>query len=423
MIGRIVFTNVNVIDGTGGVTHTTDVIVNGSSIETVGPSNSAGSADAAPAVVRTIDGHGGWLMPGLINCHDHLCNKWLRTTPANDYQSARLQRRHSSPGTHALEAAGNAVWELCQGVTTVRELGGPGIAIGKEMYTNEDVRDAIESGRIAGPRVIASRLIIAMTGGHGTPWYGVREADGPDEVRQAVREQLKGGADCIKIMSTAGLANYPHESPDTDEYTFEELSAGADEAYRFNKLITTHAMSDSAVRRAVRAGIDTIEHAFLATTKGIEAMADGGVSFVPTARVAWRMARNSPPALAELLESAGHRYRVLEAVELGVPVGIGTDSRFTVLEEMETLLEYGVPVDTVLQGATGIAARICGLADSGVIAPGKRADLLLLRTNPLQGLRSAFEGLELVVKAGEIVVASDLSDIPLRPLRPSAPLT
>jgi imidazolonepropionase-like amidohydrolase len=109
-------------------------------------------------------------------------------------------------------------------------------------------------------------------------------------------------------------------------------------------------------------------------------------------------------------------------VELGVPLGVGTDSRFTVLEEMETLVDYGVPVETVLKGATGTAAGICGLEDSGVIAPGKRSDLLLLRTNPLEGLRSAFEQMELVVKAGDIVVASDQPNVPLRPLKPPTPL-
>ncbi len=412
-------THVNVLDGLGGIIRDATVVLNGSSIESV-----TGSNDAYPNSDGSIpiDGAGRWLMPGLINCHDHLSNKWLRTSPANDYQANRERRRQASPGTNALEAAGNATWELRQGVTTVRELGGPGMSCGQEMFTNVDIRDAIQLGRIPGPRVLASRLIIAMTGGHGTPWYGVREADGPEEIRKAIREQIKGGADCIKIMSTAGLANYPHESPETDEYRLEELIAGVEEAHRFNKLITTHAMSDSAVKRAIKAGIDTIEHAFLTTTDGILAMADSGVSFVPTARVAWRMARRSSPELAGLLESAGHRDRVLEAVDQGVLIGVGTDSRFTVLEEMETLLDYGVPLDIVIKGATGVAAEICGLKDSGVIAAGKRADLLLLKANPLDGLRSAFEQLELVVKAGEIVVATDDSTASLRPLIPPKPL-
>ncbi|MCH7906297.1 MAG: amidohydrolase family protein [Chloroflexi bacterium] len=417
-MANLAFEHVNVIDGRGGLLRDATVLVDGTLITAVEP-----AAEARPPEPGTqlINSAGMWLMPGLINCHDHLCNKWLRTTPAGDYTTGRLNRLHQSPGAHALEAAANAAWELRQGVTTVRELGGPGISAGTELFTNVHIRDAIAAG-LPGPRVLASRLMIAMTGGHGTPWYGVREADGPEEVRKAVREQIKGGADCIKVMSTGGLANYPHERPDVDEYTLEELEAAAGEAHRFDRLITTHAMSDSAVRCAINAGIDTIEHAFLATSEGVSAMADGGVSFVPTARVSLVMARHAPPELAKLLADAGHRDRILEAVDLGVPVGVGTDSRFTVLEEMETLVEYGVPVQTVLRGATGTAATICGLDDSGVIAAGKRADLLLLRSNPFEGLRTAFEGLDMVVKAGEILVASDHADAPLRPLRPPDPL-
>lgn len=414
----LVFNNVNVIDGRRSILRDATVVVDGSLITAVAAAPDAPSPGPGAQI---IDGASMWLMPGLINCHDHLCNKWLRSTPAGDYTTGRLSRLHQSPGAHALEAAKNATWELRQGVTTVRELGGPGIAAGPEFFTNVDIRDAIVAG-LPGPRVLASRLMIAMTGGHGTPWYGVREADGPDEVRKAVREQIKGGADCIKVMSTGGLANYPHERPDIDEYAPEELAAAAEEAHRFDRLITTHAMSDSAVRCAIEAGIDNIEHAFLATADGIRAMADGGVSFVPTARVSYVMARHAPPELAKLLADARHRDRVLEAVDLGVPVGVGTDSRFTVLEEMETLVEYGVPVETVLRGATGTAAAICGLDDSGVIAPGKRADILLLRSNPLDGLRAAFEGLALVVKAGEILVASDYAGAALRPLPPPDPL-
>lgn len=415
---RLAVEHVNVIDGRGGLLSDATVVVDGPVI------TFAGSTVEAPShgpEAQVIDGAGMWLMPGLINCHDHLCNKWLRSTPGGDYTTGRLTRLHASPGAHALEAAANAVWELRQGVTTVRELGGPGIAAGPDLFTNVDIRDAIAAG-LPGPRVLASRLMIAMTGGHGTPWYGVREADGPEEVRKAVREQIKGGADCIKVMSSGGLSNYPHERPDADQYRLEELAAAAAEAHRFDRLITTHAMSDSAVRTAIKAGIDNIEHAFLVTNDGVRAMADGGVSFVPTARVSFAMARHAPPELASLLSDAGHRDRILEALDLGIPVGVGTDSRFTMLEEMETLVEYGAPVETVLRGATGTAAMICGLDDSGVIAPGKRADMLLLRANPLNGLRTAFETLSLVVKAGEILVATDDAAAPLRPLTPPEPL-
>lgn len=104
MTQRIAFSNVNVIYGLGGVIHSATVIVDGASIESITP----GDSGALPDDVQVIDGNGGWLMPGLINCHDHLCNKWLRTTPAGDYTTGRLSRFHQSPAAHALEAAGNA---------------------------------------------------------------------------------------------------------------------------------------------------------------------------------------------------------------------------------------------------------------------------------------------------------------------------
>ena len=134
------------------------------------------------------------------------------------------------------------------------------------------------------------------------------------------------------------------------------------------------------------------------------------------------MRRPSLPACFRTPATGTVSWKHWEALVLGIPVGVGTDSRFTMLEAMETLVEYGAPVETVLRGATGTAAMICGLDDSGVIAPGKRADMLLLRANPLNGLRTAFETLSLVVKAGEILVATDDAAAPLRPLTPPEPL-
>jgi imidazolonepropionase-like amidohydrolase len=237
-----------------------------------------------------------------------------------------------------------------------------------------------------------------------------------------VREQIKGGADCIKVMSTGGLSNYPHERPDIDQYTVDELTAAATETHRFGKLIATHAMSDRAVSRAIQAGIDTIEHAFLASADGIKLMGDSDVAFVPTARVSWRTARTASPELASLLSEANHAQRILEASELGVKIGVGTDSRFTMIEEMETLVDYGMPVQTVIQGATGTAADICGLEGVGIVAPGMTADLLLLGSNPLNGLRSAFEKLKMVVQRGEVTVSASDTSVALRPMTPPGPL-
>lgn len=412
----IVFDHVGVIDGCGGVKSDTTVVVEGDRITAIG-----GTDYSPPTDARVIDGTDHWLMPGLINCHDHLSHKWIRWATQDEYHSGNVSRLHTEPGPRALESAKYAAWTVRQGVTTIRDLGSAGIAAGPEMFTNVHMRDAIGPG-MPGPKILASRLMIAMTGGHGTPWFGVREADGVEEVRKAVREQIKGGADCIKVMSTGGLSNYPHERPDIDQYTVDELTAAATETHRFGKLIATHAMSDRAVSRAIQAGIDTIEHAFLASADGIKLMADSDIAFVPTARVSWRTARTASPELASLLSEANHAQRILEASELGVKIGVGTDSRFTMIEEMETLVDYGMPVQSVIQGATGTAADICGLEGIGIVAPGMTADLLLLGSNPLNGLRSAFEKLKMVVQRGEITVSASDASVALRPMTPPGPL-
>ena len=411
-----------VIDGRGRLLPDTTVVVSGAVITHAGPS---GATAFDRRATGTLDARGLWLMPGLINCHDHLFDKRLRDVPpGGSDRDFRLQLLQRPPGQHAVESAHNATWQLRQGVTTVRDLGGPSIDADQSApYTNVDLRDAIAAGS-TGPRVLASRLMVTMTGGHGTPWFGVREADGPGAVRAAVREQLKGGADCIKIMSSGGLANYPHESPGIDQYTIEELRAGAEEAHNAGRLITTHAMSDRSVRNALNAGIDNIDHGFFIKAETVKRMAAEGRSFVPTARVAWRVARAGTGALGQLMAEAAphHRDRILEAHEVGVPVGVGTDSRFTMLEEMETLREYGMASMDVLVGATGVAAKICGLEGVGVIEPGAAADLLLLGQNPLDDLRAAFADIRLVMKAGETLVSSTDPDAPLRPLAPPPPV-
>jgi len=406
----IAIENVNVIDGQGGLIANATVRVGDSIIQEVST-----AADLKPSAqnYEIIDGRGRWLMPGLVNCHDHLLNKSLRTiedgsTDATAVKAWRMQMFLSSPGYLALECAKNAQWELEQGVTTIRELGGPAVPDQvSPTYTNVDLRDAIASG-LKGPRILACRLAITMTGGHGHPWYGIREADGTEEVRKAVREQLKGGADVIKIMSSAGTANYPHEHPGMTEFTVEELSVAVKEAHRRETPVTTHAMSDEAVRNALKAGIDTIEHGFLINDETAKMMAEAGASFVPTATVCKRIATSGSGPMAELFGKAlpGYGERVIRAVEMGIPVGVGTDSRHTMLEEMDTLSGFGMTPMDVLTAATSIGAKICSLSNVGVVAEEYIADLILMDSNPLEDLTKAFRNVSLVMKEGQVVVDS-----------------
>lgn len=409
-MSKTAFTNVNVIDGQGGQISDVTVLVHDKTIHRIAAT--ADTKNPSPEY-KTLDGQGKWLMPGLVNCHDHLLNKSLRTiadgsTDASAVKAWRMQMFLSSPGYLALECAKNAQWELEQGVTTIRELGGPAVPDqASPPYTNVDLRDAIANG-LNGPRILACRLAIAMTGGHGHPWYGIREADGVEEVRKAVREQLKGGADVIKIMSSAGTANYPHEHPGMAEFTVEELTVAVEEAHRRETPVTTHAMSDEAARNSLKAGVDTIEHGFLIGGDTVQRMADAGVSFVPTATVCKRIATSGSGPMAELFGAAlpGYGEQILKAAEMGIPVGVGTDSRHTMLEEMNTLSKFGMSPMDVLTAATSVGAKICGLPNAGVVADGYIADLVLLDFNPLDDLAKAFENVRLVMKEGEVVVDS-----------------
>lgn len=406
-MANIVIENVNVIDGMGNLNPNTTVLVKDNLIDRVGP---APNVEFARSAYEIIDGKDKWLMPGLVNCHDHLLNKSLRqiqdgSTDATAVKAWRMEMFLKSPGYLALECAKNARWELEQGVTTIRELGGPAVPDQTSPpYTNVDLRDAIANG-MSGPKILACRLAIAMTGGHGHPWYGIREADGVDEVRKAVREQLKGGADVIKIMSSAGTANYPHEHPDMTEFTIKELTVAVEEAHRRDTPVTTHAMSDEAVRNALKADIDTIEHGFLMNIETAEMISDAGVSFVPTATVCKRIATSGSGPLAQMFSAALPAFSemIVQAEDMGILMGVGTDSRHTMLEEMVTLVEFGMASMDVLTAATSKGAGICRLVNTGQVEKDFVADLVLLDHNPVEDLAKAFGAVRMVIKDGEIV--------------------
>jgi imidazolonepropionase-like amidohydrolase len=397
VMDRIAFEGINLIDGRGNASPAVTVLIDGKQIEQVGPRHQVAFD---PEAYLTVDGDGLWLLPGLINCHDHVLHK---SRPLGTGAGRKPEPVNESPGFYALESARGALMELHQGVTTIREMAGPSVSdIRSPGYTNVDLRDAIEAG-LAGPRILACRLAVTMTGGHGYPAFAIREADGPDEVRKAVREQVKGGADFIKIMSSGGFSHYPHEDPRTAQLTVEELRAAADEAHRQSRLITAHAIADQGIRNSIEGGIDTIEHGFLMAGDTVKMMVDRQLSFVPTARVVLKMQTGQGP-LAEFVTTVvpGHREAVQRAAEAGVLLGVGTDSRAFMIDEMEALVvDYGLSPMDVVVAATGSAAAICGLQQVGTIEPGKLADLLILGADPLRDVRGSFGDVRAVVKEGQ----------------------
>ena len=354
---------------------------------------------------KLIDATDKWLMPGLINCHDHLFDKKLGVLSSNIERKAwRMECFLRTPGHQALESAKNAWEELKQGVTTIRDLGGPYVKNQKTPnYTNVDLRKAIESG-LSGPRILACRLAISITGGHGYPWFGTREADGPNEVCKAVREQFKGGADCIKIMSGGGFANYPEEDPNNTEFSIEEIKAAVNEAHKRERLITAHAISNKAIKNAILAGVDTIEHGFMIDEETVKMMVQKKVSFVPTMMVPIKILQREISPLHSLIKEILPEYKkmVFLAKKLGVLIGVGTDSSNKMYEELEAFIECGFSPLEALVSATKSSAEICGLKNVGIIQEEMIADIILLNNNPLKSVKKAFDNVHMVIQEGQV---------------------
>ncbi|MGD2127427.1 MAG: amidohydrolase family protein, partial [Desulfobacteraceae bacterium] len=245
--------------GDGRVLERATVLVEGERIVKVSEGNVTIPEDA-----RKISLAGRFLLPGFIDCHVHLC---LDGSP-----DPIASLSSESVPMITLKAACFAWQTLMAGVTCVRDMGG------KEEI-DLVLRDAIRAGLISGPRMLASRQMICMTGGHG--WPVGREADGPDDVRKAAREQIKRGADVVKLMATGGVMT-PGVEPGAVQLTEEELRAGIEEAHKAGRKTATHAMGTQGILNALHAGIDSIEHGVFLDEETISWMTKRDVALVPT---------------------------------------------------------------------------------------------------------------------------------------------
>jgi imidazolonepropionase-like amidohydrolase len=325
----------------------------------------------------TIDISGKTVLPGLFNCHAHLA--W------DGVEDIHIQSVEDSASIAAFKMAANMKRSLRAGVTTVRDLG--------VHRWNLAAKEAVQRHIVSGPRVIASGAAISMTGGH--TWWCCREADGIADVRKAVREQLKDGADVIKVMASSATES---------EFTVEELEAMAEEAHRAKVPITAHAFAGPAIRRVVEAGFDSVEHGGPMDEETIKLMKQKGTYLIPTF---------SPVTLQALhgLEhgmSRAHverrnremrderRYAsIARAAKEGVRICMGTDAgsplvrHDEIVTELKMLIEYGVcdtPMETLVC-STKHAAEVCKVDDRlGTLAVGKQADLVIVEGNPLENL-------------------------------------
>jgi imidazolonepropionase-like amidohydrolase len=370
---KISFVNGRLFIGDGRVVDEGSVVIEGERIVDVNTETSA-----PPDSTDVIDLEGATLLPGLIDCHIHICSDGSNDPWTN--------RRDKSVAAITLLAADMAKKTIMNGVTTIRDMGAPdGIDLA--------LRDAVASGLIIGPRMLVSCRCVCMTGGHG--WRAGREADGPNEVRKAAREQIKAGADQFKIMASGGVMT-PGVEPGAAQYTEEEMRAGIDEAHKAGRMAATHAQGKQAILNAVMAGIDTIEHGFYVDEEAAALMVEKNVYFVPTLAAVHQIVANGveggvPEYAVKKAEKiqALHRENLMKAKEAGVIIGMGTDAGTPYnahgqnLQELKLLVDAGFTPTESLIAATKTAAEVIGMNnDLGMLETGRLADLVVCDGDP-----------------------------------------
>lgn len=358
-------------------------------------------ADRSPRDGTVLDLGGLTLLPGLINCHVHLCL-------SGDADPSRTLSDESYAAT-VVNAVVRAQRTVEAGVTTVRDLGG-------REYAEIAVRDGVRAGLIAGPRILCAGRAVCITGGHGWRLLG-RQADGPDDLRRAVREQLRAGADVIKLIATGGVMT-PGVDPRAAQLTLEELRAGVDEAHRARRRVAAHAMADEGIAWCLDAGIDTIEHGVFLTEALAARMATQGTALVatliaPHAIVEGGLAAGIPEFAVN--KSLALRERHLESFRLalgaGVTIAAGTDAgtplnpHGSIVAELALMVGAGMPPLQALRAATSVAAQVLGIsAETGSIAPGLAADLIAVEGDPATDIK-ALDAVRLVIADGRTVLS------------------
>lgn len=366
------------------------VEIENGAIKAVGPAGALGDTTA-----EVIDCAGYTILPGLINSHAHLA--W------DGIHDLARQSMDDAPEISAYKSAANMLKCLRAGITLVRDLG--------MNQTNFFAKQAVEQGIFPGPRLLISGEAIVQTGGH-TYWC-CREASGPDEMRRAVREQIRGGADLIKIMG----------SHDTLEFTDAELEAVIDEAHRHGLPVTAHATFDACIRRMAQFGVDVIEHGGSMTDETIQLLLDKKIPIVTTFAPLVMQAQpdvarryNVPEwKIQERQRAVGDPSRfagLVNAARAGVPIAFGTDAGSPVVghdvvaPELKFMVELGIKRDNydALRSATIVAAQVSKLESKlGTLEAGKEADLIVVDGNPLETL-DALERVRMTFVAGKKMI-------------------
>jgi imidazolonepropionase-like amidohydrolase len=391
-------------DGVGEIRTGASVLVRGGRIAEVG------ERLVAPPGAEVIDLGDATLLPGLVDAHTHLA------LHAGDYDQQLLRE---TPELRAIHAVVNARKTLEAGVTTVRDLGNEGAG-----FADLALRDAVASGLVPGPRVLAAIRPITSTGAYGLTGYSpylalpalASSADGVGEVRKEVRRLLAQGADVVKIY----LESYEKKQPREDvlsgamNYSREELAALVEEAHRGHVKVAAHTYSDEAAQLALDVGVDSIEHGLYLSEATFRRMAKQGVVYVPTLLVyeLWRdgalFGGVTPEKRQQLVNTcAEHTRSFKRALASGVKIAFGSDTfelPGTNPRELELLVRDGMRPLDALRAGTSVSAALLGLEGVvGALKPGLSADLLAVRGDPRQEM-TALRNVILVMKEGRVQV-------------------
>lgn len=382
------------------------VVIEGKSITAVGKEGKVKIPEDTDII------QGKTIMPGMIDCHIHLC-----LNGEAGFQQLVLE---SNSSTYAIKAVVYAKRTIEAGFTTVRELGSPG-------YLGISLRDAIRKGIIPGPRVLTSGQPLSITGGHASflpPWLhsdcdlGLF-ADGVEEVRKAVRTLIGSGADLIKLLATGGVMDIA-TSPGAQNYNLDELKVAAEEAHKLGKRASAHVEGLSGAKDCVRAGIDSLDHGIELDDEVIQMMIDSGTFLVPTLLAPYNIAehgvkggipefavRKNIEVIKEHTKSFKRAYHAGVKIAMGTDMGTPFSKHGENAKELELMVKNDMNPMEAIMATTRVASEVIGLEKSiGTLEKGKIADLIVLDGDPLTDitLLQNKDLIKLVMKEGEKII-------------------